>query len=293
MSQPENQSDSNASPFDVPPHQPQTAPAYEAPGPQSRYEPTQAEEPARIGEAGRFTGVLLSPGETFEDINRKPSWIVPLLISIAVSTVFWWFILWYFDAGWHQFMRKTLADRAAQSGQPPPTDEAVAKALSFTKIIYYSIAVVGPIIIGLLVAGVFALGMMVMQAQTTFKKIFSVVLWSGAVTGLVSIIVTIASVLFVRGSEAAKDFNPQDLGNLSATNPGALLPSSTSAVVKALASSIDVFTIWYLILLSIGLAAIAGTKKIKTGNTAKLVFGLWVIVVLIKVGAAALGFGQR
>jgi hypothetical protein len=293
MSEPENQRDNNASPFDAPLHQPQTAPDHGAPGLQSRYEPTRTEEPARIGEVGRFTGVLFSPGETFEDINRKPSWIVPLLISIAVACTFWWFVLWYFDAGWQQFMRKTLTDRAAQSGQPAPTDENVAKAFTFTKAIYYALGVFGPLIISLLVAGVFALGMMVMQAQTTFKKIFSVVLWSGAVTGVVSIIVTIASVLFVRDANTGKDFDPQDLGSLSATNPGALLPSSTSAVVKALASSIDVFTIWYLILLSIGLAAIAGSKKIKTANTAKLVFGLWIIVVLIKVGAAALGFGQR
>jgi len=292
MSKPENQRDTDASPFDVPPHQ-QAPPDYGTPGYQSRYEPARTEEPARISEAGRFTGVLFSPGETFEDINRKPSWVLPLLISMAVALAFTWFLFSHFDAGWHQFMRKTLADRAAKSGQPAPADQDVAKAVSFTRWVYLGLAVVGPAIINLVLAGIFALGLMVMQAQTTYKKIFSVVLWSGAVTGLVSVIVTIASVLYVRDADAARDFNPQDLGSLSATNLGVFLPPGTSPVLKAIVSSVDVFTIWFLILLSIGFAAIAGGKKFKTGRTAKLVFGLWAILVLIKAGIAALGFGAR
>jgi hypothetical protein len=45
--------------------------------------------------------------------------------------------------------------------------------------------------------------------------------------------------------------------------------------------------------LSIGFAAIAGSKKFKTNKTATLVFGMWAIWVLIKAGFAALGFGAR
>ena len=54
-----------------------------------------------------------------------------------------------------------------------------------------------------------------------------------------------------------------------------------------MAGSLDIFTIWILILLSIGLASIAGSRKITTGKTATVVFGFWAVFVLIKVGWAA------
>jgi hypothetical protein len=60
-----------------------------------------------------------------------------------------------------------------------------------------------------------------------------------------------------------------------------------SAIIKTVAGSIDIFTIWFLILVTIGLAAIAGSKKITTGKTATVVFGFWVVYVLLKVGWAA------
>jgi hypothetical protein len=67
-----------------------------------------------------------------------------------------------------------------------------------------------------------------------------------------------------------------------------LLPEGTSSFLKALAGSFDLFTIWLLILLSIGLAAIAGSRKIKTGKTATIVFGLWFLWTLISAGLASL-----
>jgi hypothetical protein len=42
-----------------------------------------------------------------------------------------------------------------------------------------------------------------------------------------------------------------------------------------------------MILLCIGFAAIAGSRKITTGKAATVVFGFWAVFVLIKVGWAA------
>jgi Yip1-like protein len=266
-------------------------PAYGAsdptpqPPPPLQYQEPPAQEPARIGEAGRFTGVLFSPGETFEDINRKPTWIIPLLICILLGLVFTWFLHSHFQEGWHQFMRKTLEDRASKSGGPPPTPQSIEQGVAFAKIFGFGIAVVGAILVNLIVAGVMSLGMMFIQAQTTFKKVLSVVAWSWAATGVVQIIVTIASVL-VRGSDSS-DFNPNNLGSLSATNLGAILPDGISPFLKALAGGIDIFSIWFLILLTIGLAAVSGSRKIKSGSVAPIVFGLWVVTLLIRAALAS------
>jgi hypothetical protein len=273
MSQPENQTNNDA-------------PYYPAPDLPSRYVETPSQEPARISEAGRFVGTIFSPGETFEDINRKPSWIVPLLIAIATALAFTWFLYWQFSAGMDQFMRKTLADQAAKSGRPAPTSQDMEVGLKITKWVGFGFALIGPVIANLVIAGALALGMVIMQAKTTFKKIFSVVLWSGVATGVVQIIVIIASVL-VRDSSQNANFNPKEFGSLSATNLAVFLPSGTSAPLKALAASIDVFSIWFLILLIIGLTAISGSRKISKGSMAGLVIGLWLVTVLAKMGWAA------
>jgi hypothetical protein len=34
---------------------------------------------------GRLIGVLVSPGKTFESIARRPTWLVPLLVLVAVG----------------------------------------------------------------------------------------------------------------------------------------------------------------------------------------------------------------
>ncbi len=69
------------------------------------------------------------------------------------------------------------------------------------------------------------------------------------------------------------------------TNAGAFLnPLETNKALYALATSLDVVTIWTLVLLGMGIAAVAGVKR-SSGYIA--VFGWWAIVVLIGVGIAA------
>src|SRR5512137_914777 len=43
------------------------------------------EAPVTISPFGRVIGVFFSPGKTFEDIVRKPSWMLPLLLTTILS----------------------------------------------------------------------------------------------------------------------------------------------------------------------------------------------------------------
>src|SRR5258706_8375806 len=45
------------------------------------------EAQASVSPFGRVIGVLFSPGKTFEDIVRKPSWITPVLVSTLLSII--------------------------------------------------------------------------------------------------------------------------------------------------------------------------------------------------------------
>src|ERR1051325_9292478 len=90
MSEPQNQIETSAPAYAAPPAPPSAQPA----------------EPARLNAVQRFVGTLFSPGETFEDVNRKPTWLVPLLICLISALVFMWFVFSHFDQGWHRFLLK-------------------------------------------------------------------------------------------------------------------------------------------------------------------------------------------
>lgn len=245
-------------------------------------------EPARLGPLARLTGVLLSPGETFADINRKPTWIAPIVIAILTVLASTLFFEWRVHPDWDSIMRNQMKKRMEKSNQSL-TEEQMQQQVEFAKsIAKFSpiIAVVFTPIIYVILAGIFALGLMFIQAKTTFKKILSVVAWSSAATGIVATVVTMAS-LMVRDEESLRSIDPTQSAGIVPSNLAAFLPSDTSAVIKAVAGSLDIFTIWFLILLTIGFASIAGSRKITTGKTATVVFGFWAVYVLVKVGWAA------
>lgn len=272
MSEPENQT-------------PDTTPVYGAPQQQDQ---AAVEEPARLGPFARLTGTLLSPGETFADVNRKPTWIAPMIIAIATVLASTFFFQWRVNPDWDSIMRNQIKKQMERSNQTL-TEEQMQQQVSFAKGIAKFSPIIGAVVTPIfyvILAGIFALGLMFIQAKTTFKKILSVVAWSSAATGIVATIVTMAS-LMVRDEEGLRSIDPTQSAGIVPSNLAAFLPSDTSAVIKSVAGSLDIFSIWFLILLTIGFAAIAGSRKITTGKTATVVFGFWAVYVLLKVGWAA------
>ena len=255
-------------------------------------ETTVLEEPAQLGPLQRLAGVMFSPGDTFADVNRKPTVLVPILIAVAVvvaSTVF--FSFWV-NPDWDRILRPSVKQRIERGGQTA-TEEQIAQGVKYGKIFAKYTPVIVAIFVPifyLFLAGVFALGMMFIQAKTTFKKILSVVAWGGAATGLISGVVSIL-VLLLQDKETLANLDPTKSSGIAPTNLDAILSGMSvelPAALKAAASSLDIFSIWYMILLAIGLAAIAGSRRITTSKTGGMVFGLWAVYVCVKMGIAAI-----
>lgn len=262
-----------------------------APPAQAVFSQDVATEPPRLGPGQRLVGVLFSPGETFADINRKPTWITPLLITMVASVVFALFFNWWVNPDWDRITREMIRKQTERFGQSMPPEDQIQQQIAFTKTIQKFSPLIAPIIplfVTFLLSGIYALGMMVMQAQTTFKRILSVVSWTNAAVGnayaqgVVYLIISSAS-LMVRDPET---IDPTQPGGLTATNFAAFLPADTSAPIASVVASIDILTIWTLILFTIGFAAIGGTKKFTTKKTGTLVFGLWLVWVLLKAAVS-------
>ena len=97
------------------------------------------------------------------------------------------------------------------------------------------------------------------------------------------IVKTLLGDVVIFAGVAPESFN---IKNFAPTNLGAFLnPTDTNAALYSLATSLDVITIWTLVLLGMGTAIVAGVKR-TSGYIA--VFGWWALFVLIGVGIAAI-----
>jgi hypothetical protein len=247
----------------------------------------QPEEPAKLNALERLWGTLFSPGETFRDVNRKPTILVPLVLGAVLALGGGVFFNWKVKPDWDRIFTQQLKKRAEKSGQTLTQDQ-IDQQVGISKKFVNFFPIVGAVftpVTYLIIAGIMALGLMLLQAKTTFKKILSVVSWSYMVTALVQLIVLIA-VIMVQDQETLNQIDPTKGLHIVPESLASFLPADASPVMTAAASWVDVFSIWYLIILSIGLAAVAGSKKITASKTGVLVFGLWFV-------AAGIGIAWR
>ena len=136
---------------------------------------------------------------------------------------------------------------------------------------------------GLIGAAVVSLGLwgtinFVFGGKSKYGSIFAVSYYAWLPMNVKALLGTIV----IYAGMAPESFN---IKNFAPTNLGAFLdPVETNKALYTLATALDAVTIWTLVLMSIGVAIVAGTKRSSGYIT---VFGWWALFVLIGVGWAA------
>jgi cbb3-type cytochrome oxidase subunit 3 len=241
-----------------------------------------APEAAGLSQWQRVTNTFTAPSKTFEDIQRgNKSWWLPFLIMVLIGYVF--FAAVTFKVGWAQVAENAIhlnPKSEEKLNQAPPAQRETAM-----KITQYSMEggfAASPILV-LIFAVVIAVVLwgtinFVFGGKAKFGSVFAVWMFA-ALPGIIKSL--LGSVVLFAGA-APESFN---LNNFAPTSVGAFLnPLETNAALYKLASSLDITTIWYLFLMGMGLAIVAGVKR-TSGYIA--VFGWWALIVLITVGWAA------
>lgn len=231
-----------------------------------------APEPKAQNIFSRLSGVLFTPSEAFAEIGQSPRVLLPLIfLALLIAAVQYTVSNRY---GYENIVRKQIdmqTEMMEKFNAPPDRiEEAKKKAeeqlkpenITKGKVRGAAGAAVGILVLVLIVAGVFKLFTAIMGASNTFKGVLSAVAFAYLAVGLVSLVVTVISVYLK---------NPEDINvmNPVASNLGAILTMVNAGLPKfvtGLASFIDVFSIWRLVLLSIGCAAV--TQKMKVGTAA-------------------------
>ncbi|HKN21070.1 MAG TPA: YIP1 family protein [Terracidiphilus sp.] len=217
---------------------------------------------------------MFSPKATFEDIVRKPSWLLPVVIATILgiaSTV-----VLNQRINWRDYILQQIdkSPRAAQLSTEQKQQQAEVSA-KVTVYIVYAVGALGSVLFALIVGAVMMLAYNVLAgAGATFSQSLGI----AAHTLLVGIVSTpiFLLVLLLRPPGTVDPENPV------ATNVAAFLPEESAKWLIALCKSIDIFTIWTLVLLAIGFAAV-NPRKLKGGKPYVVAFSVWGVMVVVKV----------
>lgn len=236
--------------------------------------PTPAAKPqAAISPLGRIFGVLFSPKRTFEDIARKPSWILPVVVMTVLSIVV--AVALNQRMNWHEYIGQQLEKnpRAAQLSAEQK-EQQVNVSAKVTVYVVYVVGVLGPILMAVLIAAIMMGAYNLLGgAGASFSQSLAIAAHSSLV-GLISTPIFLL-VLFLR---PIGSFDPD---NPVATNVAAFLPEDSAKWLVTLCKSLDIFTIWTLILIAIGFAAV-NPRKLKGGKPYGIAFGVWGAYVVVR-----------
>lgn len=230
-----------------------------------------------MGEFSRLTGVFFEPGKAFADIAERPTWFVPLLLIILATVAF--YVTYGQHIGWRSFVQDQIDNNASMQRQmqnlsPEQRQQSMAVQEKFMPIVYE----VGPVIgmpLLYLFSSLILLGIAsgLMSAGVKFKQIFAIECYAGLV-GIVAKALGIV-VMFLKNPEQFNLMNPL------AFNPAAFMdPATPHKFLYTVAMSLDLFTIWVILLTAVGLKAAAG-KRLSFGGALFAVVLPWAVLVLI------------
>jgi len=220
-----------------------------------------------VGEESGFLqkiiGVFTSPAKTFASIDAKPSWLVPLIIVAAVNLIF------VFVAG-DIITNETLTQQEEGMMEKGMDSDQIAQALDTTeKVMKYTVpifAVVGPVVVLIIVAGVFLfVGNVVLGGAATFKKVFSVTTWSWLILTLYALIVL---PLVLAKETMQVNFSLATF----------LSDDQRKTFVYQLLSRIDIVYFWWIVVYGIGLAVIYKMKTQKMVTVVAVVYAIYAVV---------------
>jgi hypothetical protein len=224
------------------------------------------DSPAPKGLLARFIGILTSPKDTFASVVPSPKWLGILAVTTIVIAFF------------------TALPLMTEGGRQAAIDQQVQQMQSFGMqvsdqmydalqkgsgrmpyttggaILFFS-----PIMAVIFAALIFAVFNVALGGEASFKQVFAIVTHAGVISAV--------SAAF---SGVVNYFRN---GTGSVANLGALLPMlPEKSFVAALLGTVDVFLIWYIVVLAMGLAVL---YRRRTQPIAISLLSVYAVVALV------------
>ena len=240
------------------------------------------QEQPQMSEAATLGGIFFEPGKTFEDLRRKPRFLLAGLLIIIAFSVF--NVLVIEKVGLDRITRARIESSSSASQMPSDQKEKMIEQQSgpIARYIGYAATPIVMLIVLLLGGLVYWLGANAMGGSANFGHGLSVWIYSWLPPTILFVIANVI-VLLLKSVDEIDPLRAQT-GVLQAI-PSMFIDAKAMPVIAALLSAVDLFRIWGWILAAIGLQK---TAKISSGAAWGVVLFLGLIGVLLQVLGAVL-----
>src|SRR5262245_24700220 len=228
--------------------------------------PPASGTPASTNVFARYVGILMSPKATFQSVAASPKWLGMLALTGVLVAIFTALPMTT-DAG-----KQAALDQQVQSMQSfgmQVSDQMYEQLQKGTARMPYttaiSVIVITPIM-GVIFSGIlFAIFNAALGGEASFKQVFAIIAHAGAVSSLGAVVS--GTVNYFRGAVT------------SVANLGALLPMLPEKSFAAnLLGTVDIFLIWWLVVLAIGLGVL---YKRRTQPIAISLLSVYAVIALV------------
>ncbi len=221
--------------------------------------------PAPMNVFARFIGIITAPRATFQSVAAHPR-ILGMLLLTATISAFGAALPMTTDAGKQATIDKQV--QAMESFGMKVTDDVYAALQKRTASLPYttaaSVVIASPIMFAIFAGILFAVFNGAMGGEARYKQIYAVVVHSGVIGALQQFFT--GPLNYFRGAVS------------SPTSIGALLPMlDEKSFLGRLLGMIDIFSIWSVLVLAIGLGVL---YRRRTQPIATTLFGIYVIIIV-------------
>lgn len=235
---------------------------------------------APLSEGQRLVNTFVAPSKTFTDIRRNASWWVPWLGTALLSLVYVFAV--DRQIGFEQVTRTEIArsPRADQFEKLPAEQQARQIEISTTITRYVSYASPAFGLLGLLLVAVvlmvtFNIGA---GAAVPYKTSLAI----SAYGGLPNLIGLVLGIISLFSGVDPQGFN---IRYPAATNPAYFMSPTDNKFLYGMASALDIFVIWGIVLIGLGFAL---NSKVKPSSAIAIVAGWYILYKLVGTGLGML-----
>lgn len=231
--------------------------------------PSVQPEEKTIGGASKVLNIFFEPRKVFESLKIKPTWLVPFIIVALLGMGFFYYTFPYMM---DQQVQRIQENERIPEAQKERIIETL-KEKDHPPLWQLAIAPAGSLIALVLVAAVlFFVFNVLMGGDSTFRRNFSVYCYSSLIA-IPSMIVKFPLIM--------------TKGDLNVQTSLALLlsPDAKDTFLYRVLSSFDIFTVWQVVLVSIGMGVV---YKYSTKKAFTAVVILWIVWIFLKSGLGSM-----
>jgi hypothetical protein len=225
-----------------------------------------------LSPVGAIVGTFSKPSETFGRLVARPTWWLPLVLGILATGALLFISTPKIDL--ERTIREAMEKRMEKMGQSV-SPEAVARQVEVVKKLQPVFLGVGLLVV---VAAFFFLGLVLwgvaraMGAETRYPQLLAI--WAHAsLPNLAAALLAIP--LFVTLADGSVTQTAAQ--SVVASNVGAFLPESAPAPLRAILSSLDIFSLATLVFLVLGFRKLPGLSRGAATATPVVLWLLWVV----------------